>query len=482
MTRPGGFIDWWGNKYLSSNIIRTGSQANFGNQFRLLKGTTSTVLAFGFLYNMKNNGNAVTVVEVNNVVQEQWFRDALQTPGYDAILILAHMGHDDPLVSVIVTAIRNIVGDTMPVQFITGHTHVRAFQNPDNSSSSVESGRYLDTVGFVSFPRRETLLEQPGTALFQHVFLDASREQFEKTLNGPPLDTEEGAELSALIHRVQVELGLREIVGCSPQRYYFEKPIYASDSVWGLFEQVIVPKMFGGNQIVMFATELARYDLLPGDLTVDEIISMIPFNDTIFLIPDVPLDILLELNSTLNNQRVPWMPNLSPFTFSPASPLPPVSAEAAENQTTNIPVYNLLTNEFALSRITVPLQTLYPSVAQAQPLPQGVVDVLLGFFREDHLCDATGRGSHRPSAHPNHPNVTLPGFNFDNLSDEDKDQIRFGFVGVAMAMIVVLGALYIWKKDSNFRVETYAKEMQILDAEREFYGESDDEEFDNELL
>ena len=103
VSRPAGLVDWWGQRYLTSNIVRPTDYSPFGNRFRLLKGPTSTVLAFGFLYNMKDNDNSVIVKEVEQVVEEQWFTDALETPGFDAILVLAHMGHNDALVSVILS-------------------------------------------------------------------------------------------------------------------------------------------------------------------------------------------------------------------------------------------------------------------------------------------------------------------------------------------------------------------------------------------
>lgn len=131
ISRPAGLSDWWGPRYLSANVEFSANHANFGNQFRLLKGPTSTVLAFGFLYNMKDNNAALTVREVETVVEEEWFSDSLRKPGVDAVLVLAHMGHDDPLVSVILTKIRSVLGQDMPVQFITGHTHIRGRSFPD---------------------------------------------------------------------------------------------------------------------------------------------------------------------------------------------------------------------------------------------------------------------------------------------------------------------------------------------------------------
>src|SRR3569623_1870504 len=57
MTRPGGFAEWWGTRYLSSNTVHANSKEPIGNRYRLLHGRSGSVLAFGFLYNMTNNGD-----------------------------------------------------------------------------------------------------------------------------------------------------------------------------------------------------------------------------------------------------------------------------------------------------------------------------------------------------------------------------------------------------------------------------------------
>ncbi|KAL7581205.1 hypothetical protein ACA910_005989 [Epithemia clementina (nom. ined.)] len=160
--RPAGFAEWWGSKYLSSNIIRTGTvDEPMGNKFTYLVGDYSTVLVFGFLYNMVGYDTTITVQKVEDAISEGWFEEALMgtSMGYDAILVLAHMDHQDSLVKVILDRIRKFVESDMPVQFVTGHTHYRGYSAPDNYSSSFEAGRYLDTVGFVSFPTQTKIRE-----------------------------------------------------------------------------------------------------------------------------------------------------------------------------------------------------------------------------------------------------------------------------------------------------------------------------------
>ena len=157
--RPAGFAEWWGSRYLSSNIVKTANKEPMGNRFHIMAGRHSTVLVFGFLYNMQENDPIVTVERVQDTINEGWFEEVLGFEIYDAILVLAHMDHKDSLVQVILNRIRGLVDEDMPVQFITGHTHYRGLSSPDNCSSSFEAGRYLDTVGFVSFPTQDTIRE-----------------------------------------------------------------------------------------------------------------------------------------------------------------------------------------------------------------------------------------------------------------------------------------------------------------------------------
>eukprot|EP00977_Amphora_coffeiformis_P010024 scaffold2353_cov167-Amphora_coffeaeformis.AAC.15 len=484
-----------GQKFLSANIVYTANQASFGNQFRLLKGPTSTVLAFGFLYNMKENDPMLTVKEVETVVEEQWFADALRKPGIDAILVLAHMGFDDELVTVILTKIRAVLGAGIPVQFITGHTHVRGASFPDTASASFEAGRYLDTVGFVSFPRKATLAAEPAgsntTDLFTHEFLDASRAVLENTLNGPVLGTDEGTELSAFIHRIQTELGLREVVGCAPQRYYYSKSISATDSIWGLFHREVVPRVFEEKDVVMLRTDAARYDLLPGDLIFDEIVAAIPFNDTLLKISNIPAEVLLQLNETLNAKVIEWMPDLPIYTFASAHPIVasvPALDSNSTNRETDSEMYDLIISEFSLKTIKPQLDLLYPQmVSEPIALPMGSLDVWFQFFREEHLCQTDQKGLHRPSWHPNHGNSTgMPHIGFPEMANEEKDRVRFFFAIVALGMVVLLGSFYAWQRGSLFRRDFSARQMVILQAQREFEeGDADDyndDDFDNELL
>ena len=210
ITEPGGFVDHWNGGYLTSNSLLAETGQPIGSRFTYLNGkkTGVSILTFGFLYNFENHCNMTDVENVEDAVQSDWFINEVTNGQYNAILFLAHMDVQDPLVYVLLNATRNIVGDDMPIQFITGHTHYRGFEILDDYATSFEAGRYLDTIGFVSFPvqkqnttveisdhRNDTANSTNATTQFQHVFLDANLDALKATLGVDDLTTASGSAL-----------------------------------------------------------------------------------------------------------------------------------------------------------------------------------------------------------------------------------------------------------------------------------------------
>ena len=332
MTRPGGYVDWWGDRYLTSNIHKRytpdtdviamdgRSYEPLGNRYKILRGRNSKVLTFGFLYNFKDvaGGANIGIEKVQSVVKEQWFADALMKEDYDAVLVLAHMDLVDPNVEVIRSAIREILGDEdTPVVFLTGHTHYRGVKQLEDLTLTFEAGKYMDTVGFVSFPKKESVRGRSGgdaSSLFQHVFLDTNRKLlFEDTLGLPSFEdgqTKDGKDLSVFIEQTRKKLGLDTEIGCAPRSYYQERHIDAPDSLWGLYRDEVVPKVFSpetGDDLpvaMLLPSESWRYDLYSNSsLVVDDVYAVAPFNDTVMYLGAFSADVILEANKTLNGRH-----------------------------------------------------------------------------------------------------------------------------------------------------------------------------------
>lgn len=471
ITKPGGLVDWFGSRYLSSNIVRSPSQEPLGNRYVVMQGKRSAVLTFGFLYNMKDHVDVVDVKEVEAVVQEQWFLDALRKETYDAILVLAHMHVQDPLVMVILNKIREQIGDQMPVQFVTGHTHIRDYAVLDEMSTSFEAGRYLDTLGFVSFPSKDNVEAfktnvTTNTSLFTHNFLDANKQTLREVLNLDSIDTANGMELSHFIEKIRHEMGLTQEIGCVNQSYFASSATYEPSSLWGFFMRKVVPATLPDKHVLIFSKGDLRYDLLKGKVRVDDIISLSPFNDTLCYWKDLPGSIILQLNESMNaNQETSWLPLLPSYILAPT-----------ENISTNSS-YKLITAEFDVPSIREGLASIYSKSSRMVPEPMDLTATLLwlNYFRDHDSCGVNhSHPSHQHKQHDDRPSIETNTNSTGNHSPVSspggprEDKARLLFVGAAMGAIVILGSINIWQRGRRFHQLMSARQVIILEAQNDF--------------
>ena len=307
------------------------------------------LLTFGFLYDMTDQADGVAVTAVEDAVQMPWFVEALKRrESYDALLFLAHMDYRDRLVDVLHSAARAIVGSHVPILFVTGHSHIRAYRDLDPRAASFEAGHYLDTVGFASFALDgsaramnsaangstdgSTMATASGSASgiasgmaygsassFAHVYIKANVAVMAAAagLDDPALlATPAGSALSSNISRAASSLGLDRQLGCSPTKYLTSEPLNTADSLWGLYlYNVTATQALGGNssRVVVESTGSLRYDLYAGRVTVNDLWTMTPFADQFWRVSAVGVSgedlaaILRELNAhgTLSSTRGP---------------------------------------------------------------------------------------------------------------------------------------------------------------------------------
>jgi len=290
ITKPGGFVESFGDRYLTANVLNATTGMPLGRTHKFLHGAHgTTLLTVGILYEMHGHGTDVTVQNVADMIQLEWFQDLLsgKNGSFDAVMILGHMHYTDPLVNVILEGIRALQPD-VPIQFVTGHSHIRGYTDLDSASSSFEAGHYLDTVGFASFPKRSSLSSQG----FQHVFIDANRETFRNISGLSDYSTEAGLALSRDIAEARARMGLSERIGCAPVTYEEFAALDRTDSLWKVFlDGVISETLFGGDEhkVLAMSTGSARYNIYAGNVTKDDIVTTWPFPDSFFLLKrDMP--------------------------------------------------------------------------------------------------------------------------------------------------------------------------------------------------
>jgi hypothetical protein len=112
------------------------------------------VMAFGVLFNFTGNSNASRVIPAAEMVTQQWFQDALTCDEpVDLYLLIGH-NPARPTVSsstfaTVYNAIRAKRPET-PIQIFGGHNHIRDFAVYDDKTTALGSGRYCETLGWLS--------------------------------------------------------------------------------------------------------------------------------------------------------------------------------------------------------------------------------------------------------------------------------------------------------------------------------------------
>ncbi|TAQ84513.1 hypothetical protein B7494_g7155 [Chlorociboria aeruginascens] len=193
------------DRYLASNldyIKRTGEIVPMAQRYRTFttKNQGIRVLAFGFLFDFKGNGNNTVVQPVEETIKEEWFQQAIRED-VDLFLVAGHVMPRGPEYKAIYKAIRSQKWDT-PIQFFGGHSHIRDFTKYDSKAYGLQSGRYMETIGWMSIDGIKGQGKQELEVVNQE--LEPSTKSKEEAL------TKKRKELMYLQHKIQKALLNRE--------------------------------------------------------------------------------------------------------------------------------------------------------------------------------------------------------------------------------------------------------------------------------
>jgi hypothetical protein len=359
-----GFIRHWKGAYLTSNTVWADTGEPIGDRYTYWKcqqqqhkyqQQAASILVFGFLFNDQQFCKITRVETVQETIRQAWFQNVLHQGGFQAIVVMAHMGYLDPLVQVLRRAIRDIVGPDMVIQFINGHTHERGFKvlDGDPLASAFEAGRFLDTVGFISFPllknsttttssrftasfpQNASLLYQPtdgaiSSSVFEPVFLDTNTKVLAQALGVENfVKTKDGKDLSRLIYNTRVSMGLTRVVGCSNTTYFLadddddnnNKAIdsSSSSSLWGLYMNKVIPSVlleYNASKVFVQSTGAFKCNLWMGNITTDDLIETSPYDDPIYNVvnrisgTDL-INVLHVLGASNTNPFLPSLPQIA---------------------------------------------------------------------------------------------------------------------------------------------------------------------------
>lgn len=333
------FAKVYGDRSLTSNVEvlnpNTSTYEYIGKQYRYFTTPQGLrIISFGVLYDFTGNSNASRIIPAKTMVQQSWFVDAVNfDQPIDLYMVLGHslvrVNDSSSTLGLVYQAIRKYKPNT-PIQVFGRHSHIRDFQVYDNKATALESGRYCETLGWlsvsgfnntgykaknpsgVSNPSRPAVVVSPNathynlslsntssTFTYSRRYLDWNRLTFAYHANGSQdstFDIQQGTAVSAELYRDRTQLNLTRLFGCAPQTWcLYCKPYGDPGNILSLLEVAL------GVAVVSFSRSSTprlryinsgsvRFDLVEGPFTYDDSFIVSPFTDKFVYIAAVPYD------------------------------------------------------------------------------------------------------------------------------------------------------------------------------------------------
>lgn len=271
-----------------------------------------TIQAYGVLFDFRLAAQGITVQDPVAMAREPWFLASLQQTHVDAFVIAGHMpvsgsqGWD-----VLHAAIRR-VWPTTPILMFAGHTHVRDCRMLDQRAMALESGRYLETIGWMSVQNVSA-----STPQLARRYIDANPRNFAfhaGLTHAGGLSTDRGRYVRAVMDRVAHAWNLTLLFGLVPRDYYLDRyPANASQSLLALMAGRILPDIVRPANarhtavptLLLLNSGSQRFDVLAGPFTKNDQYITSPFPDLFQYVADVPWHIAKTLVHGLSVRGTP---------------------------------------------------------------------------------------------------------------------------------------------------------------------------------
>ncbi|KAI8936987.1 hypothetical protein NX059_012556 [Plenodomus lindquistii] len=278
------------------------------------------ILAFGFIFDFTGNANNTVVQRVEDTVKEAWFTEAIKDKDLDLIIVFGHVDIRSDEYKAVYSTIRSAQWD-IPIQFFGGHSHIRDYKIFDSKSVALESGRYMETLGFMSIEGLSTGGTKDTKAVAQKSKLTFSRRYIDNNLfslrhhsgkSGSTFPTKHGEKVSHAIGDARESLGLGEKYGCAPQDLWVSRRPYPhNESIFTWIEEQLLPQSIGKSDrygkegkkaLVLTNTGAIRFDIFKGTFTKDTKFLVSPFTSALRYIKDVPYKAASQVIKLLNNE------------------------------------------------------------------------------------------------------------------------------------------------------------------------------------
>ncbi|KAG1787052.1 Metallo-dependent phosphatase-like protein [Suillus plorans] len=309
------FVPHLAGRYLTSNVNITVFNSDgkpesvpVGNRytkFTTRKGRRITSL--GVIFDFTGNDVNTTVQAVGDMVKEQWFIEAIAEEP-DAFVLIGHMPVSNDSWPTVVNAVR-AVHPLTPILIFGGHTHIRDCTQYDGRSMGIESGRYMETIGWMSADLHAAKHNR-NNVTFTRRYLDQNRVTYEyhtRTSNRS-FDTDHGRSITRGLEELAARFNLSHLYGTAQQDYTLSYNPYPSNgSLVSFFVENAVPYALAINNtrdsipnIIIIDSWALRFDLLKGPFTKNDQLTIMPYQDSFLYIANVTSGIANQLLPAMN--------------------------------------------------------------------------------------------------------------------------------------------------------------------------------------
>lgn len=317
-------------------------------------------MAFGVMFDYWTPPKNVAVHLAKEMVEELWFKDAVSNPDVDLFVLLGHnparlnvTDNDNNSTMKIIAEKIQEKRPGVPVQAFSGHSHIRDFMAYNDNATALQSGKYADTVGWLSMtginsptyngsmypsnvpnPVRYAISNPKSNLTYARRYLDWNRETFQyhsdTVGNDTAFDTPTGTEISDRITCLRQKYKLDEYYGCAPRSYCIScKPYGDEGNIYTLVEealaQVVVSETRNHIPRLIFSNRNSiRYDLAQGPFTYDDSFIVCPWVDYMNFTTGVSFEDASKLRDTIiyyaENNKCPPTASLDEIVLEYSGP------------------------------------------------------------------------------------------------------------------------------------------------------------------
>ncbi|KAI1779114.1 Metallo-dependent phosphatase-like protein [Hypoxylon cercidicola] len=304
------------HSYIASNLDyiepETGNQIPQAQRYIKLKTKNQglNVVALGFLFNFDRNANNSVVQPVEETMKEEWFQNAIREKP-DLFLVIGHVGLRMGEYEQIFKVIRDQNWYT-PIAFLGGHAHVRDARKFDDNAFAIASGRYFETIGWMSIDgiKKKSQASIEAAVTFRRRYIDNNLFglHYHTGLNETTFPTDHGRNVSNMIAEGRKVLKLDNSFGCAPQDLWVNRAPYPNNaSVFSWLETQVLPDSILNEErkdvprLAIVNTGAIRFDIFQGAFTRDSTFLISPFVSKFNYVADVPYAVASKVLELINS-------------------------------------------------------------------------------------------------------------------------------------------------------------------------------------